>query len=252
MTDRRTVVVDCFPESVRRYDTGWAIVAVDVIRATTTAVTAVAGGRRCFPVASLAEAVPLAAQLDNPLLVGELGGRTPEGFDLGNSPSALAAREDIARPMILLSTSGTRLMCAARQCDAAYAACFRNVGAQVRHLAANHPRVAVVGAGARGEFRQEDQMCCAWIAEGLIASGYRPLGQAAEVVARWRGVPVDALAHGESAAYLRRTDQVTDLLFILTHLDDLDAVFRLDGEELVMAADGPGAACAAAARGHGQ
>jgi 2-phosphosulfolactate phosphatase len=250
MTDGGIVAVDCFPESVRRYGTGWAVVAIDVIRATTTAVTAVATGRRCFPVASLAQAVPLAARLENPLLVGELGGLMPDGFDLGNSPSALAAREEIARPMILLSTAGTRLMCAARWCDAAYAACFRNVSAQVNHLAENHPRVAIVGAGARGEFREEDQMCCAWIAAGLIAAGYQPQGQAPDLVARWRGVSVDALTHGKSAVYLRQTGQLTDLSFILTHLDDLDAVFLLEGEEVVMMVDGSTPACAAP-RGRG-
>jgi hypothetical protein len=38
----RSVVIDCFPASVARYVDDHAIVAVDVIRATTVAVTAVA------------------------------------------------------------------------------------------------------------------------------------------------------------------------------------------------------------------
>jgi hypothetical protein len=32
-----TVVIDCFPESVARWRDGYAVVAVDVVRATTTA-----------------------------------------------------------------------------------------------------------------------------------------------------------------------------------------------------------------------
>src|SRR5438034_11600279 len=106
---RKTVVIDCFPESLVSYRKGYAIVAVDVIRATTTAVTAVASGRRCFPVPSLETAVPLAARLDNPLLVGELGGNAPYGFHLTNSPAQIAPRADVERAMILLSTSGTPL-----------------------------------------------------------------------------------------------------------------------------------------------
>ena len=74
MTRQKTVVIDCFPESVPLYRDGYAIVAVDVMRATTTAVTCVELGRKCFPVPSLDAAVPLAARLTNPLLVGELGG----------------------------------------------------------------------------------------------------------------------------------------------------------------------------------
>jgi len=241
----RTVVIDCFPESLWRYRKGWAVVAVDVVRATTTAVTAVAAGRRCFPAPSLEAAVPLAARLDNPLLVGELGGNMPYGFDLNNSPAALAERDDLGRPMILLSTSGTRLLCEAAGADAAYAACLRNYGAQAAYLVDRHARVAVVGAGARGEFREEDQLGCVRIADCLLEAGYQPQGPTEELAARWRDAPVDAWTNGQSAHYLRSTGQLDDLAFILTHVDDVDAVFQLDGQELTMTsvsakARGPG------------
>ncbi len=54
-----TVAVDCFPENVEKYRDGWVVVAVDVIRATTTAVTGVAQGRRVFPVPTLEAVVAL-------------------------------------------------------------------------------------------------------------------------------------------------------------------------------------------------
>src|SRR5215469_18484930 len=155
---RKTVVIDCFPESVKSYRDGYAIVAVDIIRATTTAVTAVAHGRKCYPVPSLEAAVPLAAKLTNPLLVGELGGSMPYGFDLNNSPAALEARTDIHRPMILLTTSGTKVICGAQEWQAVYVACLRNYSAQIAYLATHHSMVAVIGAGSRGQFREEDQL----------------------------------------------------------------------------------------------
>ena len=80
------VAIDSFPDAASRYP-GQAIVAVDVIRATTTAVTAVNRGHRLFVGASLEHATSLARKLDSPLLVGELGGNMPYGFDLQNSPS---------------------------------------------------------------------------------------------------------------------------------------------------------------------
>src|SRR5213596_2458176 len=107
---RKTVVIDCFPESLVSYRKGYAVVAIDVIRATTTATTAVALGRRCFPVPSLEAAVPLAARLESPLLIGELGGNMPYGFDLNNSPAALSLLRPDERPLILISTSGTQLL----------------------------------------------------------------------------------------------------------------------------------------------
>lgn len=228
------VVIDCFPDSVRRYREGYAIVAIDVIRATTTAVTAVATGRRCFPVPSIEMAVPLAARLDHPLLVGELGGNMPYGFDMNNSPAEMAHRNDLMRPMILLSSSGTQLMHNAKDCDAAYVACFRNYSAIINHLKDRHRRVAVIGAGTRGEFREEDQMCCAWIAESLVKLGFRPEDdQTIEVIKRWSGAPVEACANGKSAEYLRKSGQTRDLDFILTHINDLDSAFMFKHDEVV-------------------
>jgi len=233
----RIAEVNCFSESLAQYRDGYAIVDVDVIRATTTAVTGVAPTRRCFPMPSLEAATSLVESLENPpLLVGELGGHKPCGFDLTNSLAAVALRSDTSRPMILLSTAGTKVLCeAAKECDAVYTACLRNYSAQVRFFAARHRKVAVIGAGTRGEFREEDQMCCAWIAEGLITLGYKPCGeQTVKLVERWSGCPVDALLSSKSVEYLRRTAQLGDLNFTLEHIDDVDAVFALkNGERII-------------------
>jgi 2-phosphosulfolactate phosphatase len=231
---RKTVVIDCFPESLMSYRKGYAIVAVDVIRATTTAMTAAALGRRCFPVPSLEAAVPLAAKLTNPLLVGELGGSMPYGFDLNSSPADLEARTDIHRPMIFLSTSGTRLICGAEESQAMYVACLRNYSAQIAHLAAHHPTVAVIGAGSRAQFREEDQLCCAWIAEGLVRAGYEPQDERTiSIIEQWSGAPVSAITEGPSADYLRNSGQVRDLEYILAHIDDLDEVYRYERGQVV-------------------
>ena len=55
----RTVVIDCFPSSVDRYVADHAIVAIDVIRASTLVVTAVAGGRRCLLASDVRDALAL-------------------------------------------------------------------------------------------------------------------------------------------------------------------------------------------------
>jgi 2-phosphosulfolactate phosphatase len=233
MTTDPRVVIDFLPESARAYDDSWAVVAVDIMRATTTAVTIAWSGRRCLPVGSLEAARDTAARLDRPLLVGELGGDLPEGFDLQNSPSQLERHNDLERPAVLLSTSGTRVFGEAAAAAAVYAACLRNVTAQVAHLAAHHPRVAVIGAGTKGEFRREDQLGCARVAAGLVEAGYRAEDeQTREVIERCGDAPVDACAGGRSAEYLRRTGQLADLDFILSRVDDVDAVFAFDGGEL--------------------
>jgi 2-phosphosulfolactate phosphatase len=214
-----------------------SIVCVDVFRATTTAVTAVTSGRRCFPVASLEEALPVAAALDRPLLVGELGGSMPYGFDLQNSPDAIARRPDVWRPAILLSTSGTPLLTGAAAYGPAYAACLRNWSATADHLIAHAgAQVDLVGAGTRGEFREEDQLCCAWIGARLLGAGFAPADSAtAEVVERWRDAPAADAAGGNSAAYLRDTGQERDIEFVLAHVDDVASICTMASGELVLA-----------------
>lgn len=238
---KRFVTISCFHGEIDGfYRTGAdALVAVDVIRSTTTAVTAVALGRRCFPVPSLEAMASVQTKLDRPLLVGELGGHMPHGFDLTNSPAGIAERTDVWRPMILLSTSGTRLVCAAR--DGVYLGCLRNYEALVQHLAQHHDDVMIAGAGTRGEFREEDVLCCAWIAAGLLKVGYKASDAATmALIDRWAERPADAFVGGKSTEYLRATNQLDDLQFILDHVNDLDWVAYRADDEIIRVSDGAG------------
>jgi 2-phosphosulfolactate phosphatase len=229
-----SVAIDCFHEYLPAVEEGSSIVTVDVIRATTTAVTAVAAGRRCFPARSIEAAVPLAARLDRPLLAGELGGRQPYGFEAQNSPAELARRDDVERPLILLSTSGTPLMDHAARTHRTYVACMRNHTAVAEHLSARGETVMLLGAASRGEFREEDQLCCALIASALLDAGYDAASSQTEsLVERWREAPMEAIEAGHSAEYLRRTGQEHDLKFVLSHVDDIDDVFRMEEGEVV-------------------
>ena len=229
------VVIDYLPESVRHYRDGYAIVAVDVIRATTTAVSCVADGWRCYPVSSMEHALPVAARLHHPLLVGELGGNMPYGFDVTNSPAKLATRPDKTRPIILLSSSGTRLICDASAADAVYLACFRNVMTTAAFLAERHNRIAVIGAGTRGEFREEDQMCCAMISAELIRLGFEAEDvNTAEIVDRWKDADPNAWIESKSVSYLRDSGQLDDLDFVIKHREDIDAVFMMKHNEVVL------------------
>jgi len=157
----------------------------------------------------------------------------PDGFDMSNSPAELAARAGPPRPVILLSSSGTQLIAQAGGAGALYLSCFRNFTATARHISSRHSRVAIIGAGSRGEFREEDQMGCAWLAAALLQAGYMPHNSGTqEVIDRWRGAPPAACAQGNSAKYLRRSGQARDLDFILERIDDVDAVFAMQGEEV--------------------
>jgi 2-phosphosulfolactate phosphatase len=237
-----SVVIDCFPESGGRYRDGHAIIAVDVIRTTTTATTAVSLGLNVYPAKTTDEAFVIANKLKNPLMVGELGGGTPYGFDLTNSPVQIAALTTSSgfnsadcRPIVLVTSSGTELLLNAEGAEAVYVACARNVSAVARYAVERHDHVAVLGAGTHGQFRREDQIVCAWLAEKLVEAGYQAkTPRTEELIARWRNADPKEMGGGRSADYLRRTGQLHDLDFVVHHIDDLDIVPALTDGQLVM------------------
>jgi 2-phosphosulfolactate phosphatase len=233
---RQTFLIDSLPESAVRYREGCVVVAIDVIRATTMAITAAALGRACYPVDSLDAAFRLSRLLQGALLAGEINGDKPSGFDMNNSPAELSERSDISHPLILLSSSGTRLIVNARGCGVLYLACFRNSSSTGRRLVSeNYKRIALLGAGSRGEFREEDQICCAWIGAQLVQAGYLPENETTvRVLNHWANAKASDCLHSRSVDYLRRTGQLADLRFILERIDDLDETFIVQNGEVVM------------------
>lgn len=230
----RTVTIDCFADSASRYLESHAIVVVDIIRASTMAVTAAAAGRRTVLAATPADALDKRRQLRDAILAGEVRGTMPPGFDMNNSPADLMDMGEDERPLVLVSTSGVALMLAAAPARlGAQVASLRNIAAVVRDLERHPGPIAIIGAGSRGEFRMEDQLGCAWIAERLTKSAHRPAdSRTAGIIARWRGLPTTVIDGGNSVAYLRRTNQLRDRDFIVSRVDDLDLVCPIEGDEV--------------------
>ena len=237
---QKLVAIDYLAESVTKYRAGWAIVAVDVIRATTTAITAAANGWRCFPAPTIEAALTLSRKFAHPLLAGESGGSIPAGFEMDNSPAQLDGRSDTHRPVVLVSSSGTKVIHEAAGSEAIYLSCFRDYSFLSTYLAGRHDKVAIIGAGSLGEFREEDQACCAWIGAELMSQGYQAKNTETEVVVdRWRDQPPEACLGSRSVAFLKRTDRLKDLEFIFGHIDDLHAVFSLRNGEVRKVSEEP-------------
>ena len=158
----------------------------------------------------------------------------PDGFDMNNSPADLVVRRDVGRPLVMLSSSGTALIAELGDpATVAYVASLRNLSATVRALANGLGPIAFIGAGSRGQFRDEDQAGCAWLAKGLEERGWAASdAETAAIVDRWAGAPPNAIGESASVAWLRRSGQLDDLAFILDHVDDLDLVCRIDGREV--------------------
>jgi 2-phosphosulfolactate phosphatase len=85
------------------------VIVIDVIRAFTVAVYALAGGaHRLWLVRTVDEAFALREREPQALLAGEVGGRLIPGFDFNNSPSLMAAADVDGRLLIQRTGAGTQ------------------------------------------------------------------------------------------------------------------------------------------------
>ena len=150
---------------------GRTAVIIDVIRATSCVVEALANGARgIFPTALPEEAVKLASSLgrEDTLLCGERKGLKIEGFDLGNSPTEYAQGVVEGKQIVLSTTNGTRAFLAAEGADRVLAASFLNLSAVVESLEGIQD-LAVVCAGKENRFSMDDALCAGLILKALGA-----------------------------------------------------------------------------------
>ena len=101
------------PEQLR----GRVAVVIDVLRATTTIIHALARGAECVIPCLEVEAARQAAQKigSSALLGGERGGMRIDGFDFGNSPTEYVSEKISGRTIVFSTTNGTRAMLHCRQ-----------------------------------------------------------------------------------------------------------------------------------------
>src|ERR1700730_8781422 len=114
MSHDREVRVHLLPQLARPGELrGGVAVVIDVLRATTTIVHALAAGCLAVrPCAEVEEARALAGSMraGRVLLGGERGGLPLPGFDLGNSPRDYTGKVCRGNTLVLTTTNGTRAL----------------------------------------------------------------------------------------------------------------------------------------------
>ncbi|HEV3342699.1 MAG TPA: 2-phosphosulfolactate phosphatase [Pirellulales bacterium] len=145
------------------------VVVIDVLRATTVIVHALAAGaRQVIPCLEVEDALQAAAHLPKgeAVLGGERGGLKIAGFDLGNSPDEFTPESVGGKTLVFTTTNGTRAMMACRQARRVFTGAFVNASAVVETLA-GEDNVHLLCAGTRGEITREDVLCAGLLAEQL-------------------------------------------------------------------------------------
>ncbi|HXD95399.1 MAG TPA: 2-phosphosulfolactate phosphatase [Candidatus Acidoferrum sp.] len=150
---------------------GATALVIDVLRASTTMVTAVAHGcLAMLPVAEVDEARRRARSLPGALLAGERGGDPPEGFDLGNSPLEFTRERVGGRTIVFTTSNGTRALLAARPATAVGVAGFVNLTAAADWALGQGRRLVIVCAGELGSRSVEDETCAGLLVDRVLTT----------------------------------------------------------------------------------
>src|SRR5215213_7874532 len=116
---------------------GAVAVVVDVLRATTVMVRALAACcEAVIPCAEIDEARRVAASLPagTAVLAGERQGLPIEGFDLGNSPRDFTPEACRGKTVVMTTTNGTRALLASLDAERIVVGAFANFAATVQLL----------------------------------------------------------------------------------------------------------------------
>lgn len=153
---------------------------IDVLRATSTIVTALGNGCRAIhpcpsPQAGREKGAALRAELgaDQVILGGEQDGRPIPGYDGGNSPLEYTPERVRGKVLVLSTSNGTKTLAAAAPCGRVYIASFANLGAAGRALAGDlqagrGKALLIACSGREGGFCEEDA-----VAAGLLLAHLR-------------------------------------------------------------------------------
>jgi 2-phosphosulfolactate phosphatase len=150
---------------------GRTVVVLDVLRASTSIVEALAAGARTlYPVATIEEAIGLARTLgrDEVLLAGERKALPIEGFDLGNSPGEFTAEAVGGKTVVMSTTNGTLAITAAAGGGRVIVGAWLNFQAVVDELVRSRTEPVLLCAGRDRAFGLEDAVCAGQIAAAVM------------------------------------------------------------------------------------
>jgi 2-phosphosulfolactate phosphatase len=154
---------------------GGAAVVIDVLRATTTIIHALAAGCLavvpCLEVEEAHERAKAMRGSGKVLLGGERDGVAPRGFDLGNSPGEYVAARCKKATLVLTTTNGTRALLRASEAQRVLVAAFVNYSAVCEQLRVETRPVHIVCAGTEGEISLEDTLLAGAFVDFLCTAG---------------------------------------------------------------------------------
>ncbi len=161
----------CFtPELIHLHEVkGKLVVVVDIFRATSTMVAALAHGvTEILPFADLESCRAMQAQ--GYLIAGERDGLTAPGFELGNSPVAFLEGNYAGKKLAMTTTNGTLALDKSKGAVEILIGAFPNLQATATYIQSRNLDVLIHCAGWKGRFNLEDSLYAGALVQALSSS----------------------------------------------------------------------------------
>ncbi|MBS7649658.1 2-phosphosulfolactate phosphatase [Candidatus Bathyarchaeota archaeon] len=163
-------------DAIKAVKRGDVIIVVDVLRCSSTIITALANGAKAIiPVKTLSEARRIRSKNPDYLLAGERGGLKPRGFELGNSPLEYIPERVSGRTIILTTTSGTRALTYSTGVGWILVGALLNAKSAAERAVALAEEegvgISIVQSGTNGMFSLEDFMGSGAIIDRILKEG---------------------------------------------------------------------------------
>lgn len=224
------------PELLSLYDLApQTVVVVDILRATSSMVTAFAHGvAKIKPVAhpDACRALRRAGYLT----AGERNGVTIEDFDLGNSPVDYQQGTLRGKPLVMTTTNGTQAIEQSRTARRLVIGAFLNLRAVADYLVEQDHDVLVVCAGWKGHVNLEDTLFAGALINRLEAHFQVASDAALAASVLYQAAQSDLtefLSQSSHAQRLVRLNIQRDIAFCL-QVDRYEVVPWLKGDHLVV------------------
>ena len=181
------------------------VVLVDVLRATTTIITAVANGvEAIIPVATHDEARWLKSQ--GFLVASEKDGVQVDFADFGNSAFSFTSDAIGGKTLVYCTTNGTRALEIAKGASSIAIGAFVNISALTEWLAGRRKNVVILCSGWKNKFCLEDTLFAGALTQRLLNTGLfqSDCDSANAAMDLWNLAEGDVLGYIEKAAQRHR------------------------------------------------
>jgi 2-phosphosulfolactate phosphatase len=215
-------------------------IVFDILRATTSMVTALANGAIVIlPVSEISEAVALASRNPGSLLAGERDGLRIRAaqtgtvdFDLGNSPREFTADKVRGKTIVMTTTNGTRALQSCKHASRVFAGSFLNLAATVKAVQQIAPKeIIVICAGTFEEAAYEDTLAAGAVCD-LVWKSYEAgttdaAHVAREIYLKANGDIFAAFAHSRNARRLLSRPELSQDVSFCVQRDTINLVAEL-------------------------